>query len=191
MKSLLVLLTLAIGPAAIADTTTLNFDEFGTSFPIDAASVRGLGVTFLFSGGTALYNYSLGGGTVLVSDPALAGPTSGALTLDFAFPTQILSFDIAMESADPISNAYTVTWGGNSFSGDTAPLDFFSEGYYSYAGSTSITSALITFDSNSAPGFALDNLTFETETPEPGTTALIGAVLVALGAATKRRRYAL
>ena len=179
MKSLLFVIALAMGPAAIADTTTLNFNEFGSAIPIDAASVTDLGVTFLFSGGTSIYNYNLGGGTVLVSDPALAGPTSGILTLDFAHPTYILAFDLALESAEAIRGAYTVTLGANSSPEDTAPIDFFSEGHYSYAGSTPLTSAVITFDSSAAPDFALDNLTFETETPEPRTAGLIGLILVA------------
>jgi hypothetical protein len=194
MKTLLVLLPLIIAPAAFAGTVILNFNEFGTAAPIDATSVSGVGVTFLFSGGTAIYNDSVGGGTILVSDPALTGPTSGTLTLNFDYSTPILAFDIAMASGESITRAYMVTIGTDSYSGDTAPQPdgVISEGHFSYSGSTPIPSAVITFDSIDAPAFALDNLTFDpldsnqTVTPEPGTI-LIGAALMALGAVAKRR----
>lgn len=189
MKSISVLLLTAVScvSPALAATITLHFDELGTSSPV-SLPVSESGVTFGFSPGSAVYNGSIGAvpgfSTVNVSDPALNGPTSGTLTLDFAIPITILEFDIAMESVDPIPNAYTVTIGTNSFSGDTTPMMMYSEGSFSYPGQAAFSSASITF-SNAAPEFALDNLTFGT--PEPGTGLPIVGGLLALAAAARIR----
>ncbi len=168
MRRLLVLLSaLVCASAAFAGTMTLDFGEFGTSSTVDATTVTWLGVTFGFSGGSLTYNGAIGGGTALVTDPALMGTTSGVLTLNFASPTTILDFDIALESVLPIPAAYTVTVGLNSYLGNTAPLSVFSEDHFTYSGGSPISTAVITFDSNSAPGFALDNLTFDSPAGPP------------------------
>lgn len=186
---LLLMILLSLAPV-FAGTITLHFDELGTSSPVDFSTpISVSGVTFAFFPDTAQYNGSInaieGVTTLNLSDPVLTGPTSGTLILDFANPTTVLNFDIAMESVFPILNAYTVAIGGNLFSGDTTPLVMYSEGSYSYSGGAAFTSAAITF-SNEAPVFALDNLTFSA--PEPGTELLIGAALLALAVAVKSRQ---
>lgn len=183
-------IALALVPQTFAGTAILHFDEFGTNPQIDVNSVSGLGVSFLFTPGTAVYNGGIGAGTTVnLSDPVLVGPTSGTLMLAFDSPIDFLSFDIALESVDAISNAYNVTMGGNSFSGDTAPQIVFSEGHFAYSGIGTFTSATITF-SNAAPEFAIDNLSFGA--PEPSTGLPVGAaamVLALLGLIRNRLKY--
>lgn len=193
MKTGSVLLLAALLPLApaFAGTITLHFDELGTGSPVyinNPVSISG--VTFGFSPGAAQYNGSIGAGTTVnLSDPVLMGPTSGVLTLDFAVPVTILNFDIAMESVDPILNAYTVTIGSKLYSGDTTPSLIYSEGSFSYPDALPFSSASIQF-SAAAPEFAIDNLTFSA--PEPGTGFLIPAALLslALAAGLKRGRTA-
>ena len=187
LPSLLLLTALANAPAVFATTVQIHFDELGTGSAVDANNQHLLGVLFQFSGGTAQYNGVIGsaGNAALVSDPALIGPTSGTLSLTFDSPTTIVAFDIAMESIDPISAAYTVSLPGNApLSGDTAPILMFSEGHFQYDGSP-ISSATITF-SNAAPEFALDNLTFGN--PEPGTSLLLGGAFLGLALFGRRNR---
>lgn len=187
LPSLLLLTALANAPTVFATTVQIHFDELGTGSPVDANNQHLLGVLFQFSGGSAQYNGVVGsaGNTALVSDPVLMGPTSGTLSLTFDRPTTILAFDIAMESIDALSDAYTVSLPGNApLSGDTAPIMFFSEGHFSYEGSA-VSSAIITF-SNAAPEFGLDNLTFGN--PEPGTSLLLGGAFLGLACFGRRNR---
>lgn len=185
-----VLMGLCIVPAALAGTVQLTFDELGTGSSITANNLSISGVTFQFSGGTALYNDSFGtaGNAALVSDPLLTGPTSGILTLNFEIPTTVLQFDIAMFSGEFISGAYTVTLpGGGPLVEDTAPIVLFSEGSFSYTGAP-VSSAQVTF-SSSAPEFGIDNLVFSTA-PEPGPSVLIAGCLLGMSVvmAVRRRR---
>ena len=185
LPSLLLLTALANAPAVFA--TTIHFDELGTSSPVDANNQHLLGVLFQFSGGTAQYNgvIASAGIAALVSDPALVGPTSGTLSLTFDSPTSLLSFDIALESTNPIIGAYTVSLPPNApSSGDTAPILMVSEGHFQYQGSP-ITNATITF-SNTAPQFAIDNLTVGN--PEPGTSLLLGGAFLGLAVFGRRNR---
>lgn len=175
---ILLLVALSFASQAFAGTALLNFDEFGTSPLIDVGSVSGVGVSFLFLPGTALYNGSIGdGSTVNLTDPVLQGPTSGTLMIGFDNPIDSLSFDIALESVDVISNAYTVTIGGNIISGDTAPQVVFSEGRFVYSAVGTFSSAMITF-SDAAPEFAIDNFAFGA--PEPSTGFLMAGAATAL-----------
>jgi PEP-CTERM motif len=175
--------------AMVAATVQIHFDELGTSPAINLNNLHTSGVLFNFSGGSAVYNGSVGtsGAATLVSDPLLVGDTSGALTLTFDFPTDFLQFDIAMASGNFIQNAYTVTIPGTApISGDTTPILIISEGSFFYSG-TPFSQAVITF-SNAAPQFGLDNLTFDppAAAPEPGTLLFMGTALFGLAAFLRR-----
>jgi hypothetical protein len=92
--------------------TTLYFDEFGTSSPLSVDGLRVFGVTFGFSLGTADYNGHIGtsGSAVLVSDPLLAGPTTGTLTLAFDTPTPLLQFDLVLHLRFSL-HSHSFQWG--------------------------------------------------------------------------------
>jgi hypothetical protein len=192
----LLLMLLLLPTSSLA--ATLHFDEFGTSSPISVDGLHAFGVTFNFTSGSADYNGNIGtsGLTVLVSDPLLTGPTNGTLTLTFDVPTPLLQFDLALNSADTISQAYTVTlFSGDVFNGSTTPqaLGVYSEGEFLYTGSP-IGGATITFYSGqdslggNVSAFGLDNLTYDTsQTPEPATPFLLASALLAL-AVTRRRK---
>jgi len=167
----------------------LHFDELGQGATIPVNGLHIGGVLSQFTGGTADYNGSIGtdGSTALVSDPLLVGETGGTLTLTFDNPTSILRFDIAMESIDVLTDAYSVAIAGNPlFLGDTAPIVLLSEGQFIYPGTVPVKSAVITF-SGAAPGFGLDNLTFA-QSPEPATSLVGGLALLTLAGVTYRRR---
>ena|SRR5579863_2064953 len=186
MKLPLLLATVILATAP-AFAGVIHFDELGTSSNVDANNQHVLGVLFQFSGGSAQYNGTIDAvdTTALASDPVLLGDTSGTLTLTFDTPIDMLSFDIVMEAVTPITSAYTVSLPGNvSLSGDTAPLVFFSEGYFEYEGPL-VSTATITF-SNQAPQFAIDNLAFAA--PEPGTSLLLGGALLGLSFLGRRNR---
>lgn len=193
--------------------TTLSFDEFGTTSPIEGNKFQVFGVTLGLSPDSALYNGMIGsdGNAVWAQDPLLTGPTSDILTLTFAIPTEDLAFDIVLQSIVPIGNsklspdggpAYTVTLStGGVFNEGTAPqpAGVYSEGQFLYRG-PAITAASIGFFQGQddcggiVQAFGLDNLTYDTavtsEAPEPGTLCLIGLGLVALALTMRRSREA-
>jgi len=188
-----VLAALCATQALVAATVQIHFDELGTGTLINANNLHTSGVLFGFSGGSAVYNGSVGtsGSAALVSDPLLLGDTSGTLTLTFDFPTDFLQFDIAMASGSFIQNAYTVAIPGTApLSGDTAPILIISAGSFFYSG-TPFSQAVLSF-SNAAPQFGLDNLTFDppVAAPEPGTVLLMGTAFFGWAAfVTKRRSH--
>lgn len=178
----------ALGP------TTLTFDE------IPFQSIDGLthaGITFDFKIGNAdsaeaFYN-SFGPGTLtFVDDPSLTGDSAGVLTLDFAVPTSVLEFGLALNTASQLRPGFRVELlASNLTSLGETPVDVlpnvgalgFSENRFQYSGSL-VSRAVIRFDHQ--PGsFALDNLTF-LPIPEP-TTIVLGSVAFA-AIVTQRRR---
>ena len=198
MKKLFALSTLLLilfALPACSFAATLHFDEFGTSPLLNVDAMHVFGVTFHFSPGLADYNGQIGtsGLAVLVTDPALTGPTGGTLTLDFDTPTRLLQFDLALLSTAPIDLAYAVSLsGGVVLGGSTTPQPggYFSEGTFLYTGAP-VTSAAITFFSGTdslggdVTDFGLDNLTYEN--PEPGTLLLLAGALLAMGVIGRRK----
>jgi len=189
MKRVIILASMAIASVASAATLINTFDL--PAGPITADGVVALGVTFHFSGGSALYGNSIGAGILgldPLSDPVLDGDAIGTLTLDFDQASTGLAFDFvlgALESA--VSPGVTVGLSGPDFSGST-PLTVSTDdpngfmlalGSFSYSGSP-FTQAVITFNS-SAQRFAMDNLTYNdglaanalVQSPEPGTWLLV------------------
>lgn len=173
----------------VAGANQILFDELGTASPVSANNLHIGGVLFQFNGGSAQYNAAIGsdGTTALVSDPLLAGGTSGILKLTFDYPTLTLRFGVVMESAETLAGAYTVTIPGYTpFIEDTAPIVLFSEGEFVYTGSTPVSTAVITF-SDAAPAFGMDNLTFDA-CPEPATALLLGGASLGLSVLSRRRK---
>ena len=185
------LLTLSI--TARATPITLTFDEL-PSQPVDGLTFQG--VTFGFTIGgfpstDATYN---GGGTTgtFVQLPTLEGEASGILTLDFALPTNILQFGVALKCCGTLTPGFTVelfdpgllslgvTPVNTSPLGGPAPT----EGQFTYSGPL-VSRAVIDFE-DSGVKFAFDNLTYE-PIPEPTSLLLLGSGLAALAGIRKKK----
>ena len=186
---LLVLMSTGAANAAF----TLTFDELPTQ-PVDGLSYSG--ITFGFKvdwvpSTDAVYN-DIGPGTLTyLQDASLEGTTAGVLTLDFANPTDQLDFGIALNSYNAVSTAYVVKLYDSSyatigtFTGGTSPLVLWSEGQFTYSG-TSVRRAVIGFNDQAANRFAIDNLTIN-PIPAPGAV-LLGSFGLGLVNWLRRRR---
>jgi hypothetical protein len=173
--------------------STLTFDE------LPYQSVDGLsydGVTFGFTIGgspsTDAHYGDIGPGTLTyVQDATLEGNAQGILTLDFAMPTNLLEFGIALDTTRPVAGAYTVELFDKTLgligiiSQNTDPLIYWSEGKFSYGG-TAISRAVIDFNDQYARRFALDNLSTNT-IPAPGAILLGGIGATCVGWLRRRR----
>ena len=194
---LLVLMSTGAANAAF----TLTFDE------LPKQSVDGLsynGITFGFEVGgnpstDATYN-TIGPGTLIyLQDPTLEGTTAGILTLDFATPTDLIQFGVALNSYNVETGGYLVSLYDPSyaligdFSGNTSPLKIWSEDLFMYSG-TLISRATIGFNFNNETygRFALDNLTINpvsavSAVPAPGAV-LLGSIGLGFVNWLRRRR---
>jgi hypothetical protein len=172
MKKLVSILSLLIvvawSRAATAAPITLTFAELPFQ-PVDGLSF--MGVTFHFTvqgvpSGDA--NYDSGGpGTITyVQDPSLEGNAAGTLILDFDTPTPAVQFGVAESSFGPLAAGCTVELFDSTLTSlglidvATASIVSFTESRFSYNGQP-ISRVAITFNSDAAARFALDNLTFD------------------------------
>jgi hypothetical protein len=191
-------LMLVFGIPFCSADTVINFGELAMQ---NANGVSIDGAAFGYSGpeGTeAIYGYSLGIPTENLSDPVLYGATAGTLTVSFAGPTTIVSFDIVLGTAASVEDGYNVDLsdGGTdvfSQSYDVDPEVILAEDVFSYSGAP-IDLLTLTFpntvdsDSNQVASFAIDNLTFDPPaTPEPGAVSLLTIGLLTLGAFARLR----
>jgi len=166
-----------------ASSTTLDFSEIPFQ-SVDDLTYAGITFDFKIAGADsteAFYN-SFGPGTLsFVDDPSLTGDAAGVLTLDFAVPTSVVEFGLALSTADALSPGFRVElFSPGLISLGELPVDVFptvgalgfSENRFEDSG-TPIARATIRFDHQ--PGsFALDNLTF-LPVPEP-SAFMLGAV---------------
>ena len=171
---------------------TLTFDELPTQ-PVDGLSYMGVKFGFTVGGISstdAVYN-GIGPGTLTyLQDPSLEGTTAGVLILDFATPTDILEFGVALNSYYATTLAYVVKLYDSSYAHigtfieSTSPLVLWSEGLFTYSG-TMVRRAVISFNDQAASRFALDNLTIN-PIPAPGAV-LLGSIGVGLVGWLRRR----
>jgi hypothetical protein len=185
------------GPGPTAPTWS---DDTG----VDADGVYALGVTFTFTEGgnpssAALYGETIGTASLdlsPLSDPVLAGPADGTLTLAFDFPTTFLSFDILFGIVPGDSGGQVTIGGGTPTSftttGDQGMDGYFSIGSFSSGTVSPFTQAVITFDPTTS-NFAIDNLSYDAPdpAPEPASLTLLGAGAVLLGKLVRVRRSTL
>lgn len=182
------ILALLMSAGAAEAATTLTFDELATQ-PVDGLSYNGVTFDFAVGGSPSndtLYNSIGPGDLVYLQGAVLEGTASGTLTVDFASPTSLLQFGISLNSFDPETAAYKVQLFDTSltslgiFTRNTSPLTLWTEDQFSYSG-TLISRAVIDINEQLAGRFAIDNLTYNTNTiPAPGAIVLgsIGAGLV-------------
>jgi hypothetical protein len=189
------LMSAGVGNAAV----TLTFDELPTQ-PVNGLSYKGVTFGFTIGGSPstdALYSDVGPGAITFLQDRTLEGNAAGILTLDFAQPTDMLQFGVALNSFDPVTAAYSVQLFDASsawlatLSGNTYPLVVWSEDLFSYSG-TPISRAVIGFNEQAAGRFALDNLTHDSvggidPVPAPGAI-LLSSIGVGLVSWLKRRR---
>ena len=189
------LMSVGVADAAV----TLTFDELPTQ-PVNGLSYKGVTFGFTIDGNPstdAVYSDVGPGLITFLQDTTLEGNSAGILTLDFAQPTDMLQFGIALNSFYPAMPAYNVQLFGESLawvanlSQNTYPLIVWSEDLFSYSG-TPITRAIIDFNEQAAGRFALDNLTHNPVSsvnpiPAPGAV-LLGSIGVGLVSWLRRRR---
>jgi hypothetical protein len=155
-----------------ASATTLTFNELPFQ-SVNGVTVQGVTFTFTISGSPssdAYYGSPGPGSLTYVSDPVLEANAYGTLTLDFANPTTVVRFGIALDTFISQAPGFTVALYNASqqvigvFPVNTSPLISFSEGQFNYDGSP-VKRAVITInDPSEAYRFALDNLTYN-QTP--------------------------
>ncbi len=189
------LMSVGVAEAAV----TLTFDELPTQ-PVDGLSYKGVTFGFTIGGSPsadALYSDVGPGAITFLQDTTLEGNSAGILTLDFAQPTDMLQFGIALNSFYPAMPAYSVqlfdaslAWVA-SLSQNTYPLIVWSEDLFSYSGMP-ISRAIIDFNEQAAGRFALDNLIHNpvgsvNAIPAPGAV-LLGGIGVGLVSWLRRRR---
>ena len=174
----LLIATLWLQPVE-ASLVTVTFGELS---PRAATGVSIDGVTFTLtpSNADATFNYDLGlGDQLYIQDPVLEGDSNAVLTMTFAAPTPVLNFGVGLSLFDPLTPGFTVSLydASNTLIASTdvntnTPV-LLSEGLFTYSGAP-LSRADVSFN---APDqmFAVDNVQFETPTPEPGTWLLLAS----------------
>ena len=162
--------------AAVQAPVNIHFGEIPTT-AADGVSVAG--VTFDYKIGAldsvsatfGAANVGFGpGNSVYLTDPVLEGDASGVLTMDFSSPATNLSFAVARDTGNSVSNAVRVTLFDTNLTvisiTDVAitPLVQFSEGLFNYSGTVGIRRARLDFTVASSllagDRFAIDNVSF-------------------------------
>lgn len=198
MRNCVFCLTMLVSlEAALAmQVTTLTFEELPFQ-PVDGLSFRGVSFDFKIddTASTDAFYASFGPGSLsTVSDPSLTGNSTGILTLDFALPTEILEFGVALNTANPLMPGFEVelfdmalqSLGMTPVNTETAIGALgFSEAPFTYEG-VPIRRAVIDF-ADAPSSFALDNLTYQI--PEPSTLVL--ATLLVVVMLPRVRRFAM
>ncbi len=151
--------------------TTLTFDELPLQ-PANGLSFRGVTFGYTvggFASSEAYYGDYGPGVTAYTQDPGLEGYTDGVLTLNLAQPVAALQFGLAVSSTVAVPDAATVSLYTatsiliGTFTVPTDPNGFlFASGQFVYNGATPVSRAVISFNSNAAGAFLIDNLSFTT-----------------------------
>ena len=171
----------------------------------DGVDVNGLvlgGITFSYSLGNGNVVIDGGPGTTNNVDPQNAvsvGNPSGILTLILPGFYDMFGYGYALLTVGPVVNATTIT----AFSGATnlGSVAFTASGDPAFSGGFAGVQSATPFDrvqfvfNNTAPAFAFDNVRLNAAAnvstiPEPSTTLLLGAGLVAVVGLARRRQKA-
>ena len=159
-----VLVIMTAGPVlAKKPLTTLTFDDPPPMQPANGLNVNG--VTFGFQSGDAWY-HGVGPVTTYIQTPNLEGDAAGTLTLTFDQPTTVVEFGVALWTSATLPAGATVNlyrpgkgWLRQTIALATSADPMFTEGRFIYSG-PAVKTVVITFDSQNAPRFMLDNLVF-------------------------------
>ena len=189
----ILVLAVLMSAGTVQAASTLTFDELPLQ-SVDGLSYEGVTFGFAVDGSpsTDAYYGAIGPGTLTyVQGRSLEGNARGILTLDFASPTNLLEFGIALTTTTPLTGAYTVELFDKSLgsigimSENTNPLIYWSEDKFSYSG-TPVSRAVIDFNDQYARRFAIDNLSTNT-IPAPGAI-LLGSIGVSCVGWLRRRK---
>jgi len=193
-KIVLICVLTGLMSAGAADAAvTLTFDELLTQ-PVNGLTYKGVTFGFTIGGNPsmdAVYSGVGPGSIAYLQDTTLEGSAAGVLTLDFAQPTNLLAFGVALNSLNAVTAAYSVELFDASlsalgtFTENTYPVVRWSEDLFSYSG-TPIGRAVIAFNAQFASRFAVDNLSVNT-IPAPGAV-LLGSIGVGFVSWLRRRR---
>jgi hypothetical protein len=176
------------GAAPAAETAASLLSYWGVTFGSSASDDP----TICGGAGPLCFGDQIGTSSLglnFLTDDVLSGSTSGSsvLTLTFASATTVLNFGAVVGTSDnEILSVQLI--GAQPTATQTLLLQpdneaLLSEGVFTYSGAA-ITQAQITFSSDAAPIFAIDNLTFnapDAQVPEPNTVILLGSVLLLVG----------
>ena len=147
--------------------TTLVFDEVPFQ-PVNGLSVEGVTFGFSLNGhpfNDANYNSFGPDPGPFVQCPCLEGNTRGTLTLTFDKPTTVVEFGVGLSTTAPLATGFTVDVIGPSgksrgvFPVATSPAPTFTGAEFSYNGAA-VSEVVITFNSEAAARFVIDNLTY-------------------------------
>jgi PEP-CTERM motif len=192
LRGLAVVAVFSLASHASLALTTLTFNELPFQ-PVDDLTFQGVTFDFKVAGvdsADATYNTDGPGSITYVQDPSLEGTSSGILALDFATPTPVLQFGVALATIGTLTPGFTVELFDaslvpiGSFSVITQDLAGFTEGQFVYPGGSSVGRAVVSFDA-SAARFAFDNLKFFV--PEPSSALLLAAGLAGLAVRGRAR----
>lgn len=182
-----------ISGGAAEAAVTLTFDELPYQ-PVDGLTYGNVTFGFTISGhpSTDAHYGDIGPGALTyLQDKSLEGNARGILTLDFAAPTNLLEFGVALNTKKPVAHAYKVELFDAALTSlgtttkNTSPLILWSEGRFEYSG-TPISRAVIDFNQCHARRFAIDNLATNT-IPAPGAI-LLGSIGAGCVGWLRRRR---
>ena len=180
---------------ALAVPVTLTMDDLPTQ-PVDGlAHPTGVsfGVNTISPGSPVRYGVSAVGTTAFIDGPSIEGSSFVILSLDFDDPTDIFEFSYVRQTNDTVMNAVGVQLFDmanaliGSFSLNASDQGFgWAEGQFVYSGAA-ISRALLDFSNPSSTGlsgtrFAVDNVVFDSQVPEPGTLVLLLLGLAGIGA---------
>lgn len=165
---------LALRSSVVADAqnagkplTTLVFDEVPFQ-SVNGLSVEGVTFGFTLNGhpfADAYYNSFGPSPGPFVQCPCLEGNTRGTLTITFDKPTTVIEFGVGLSTTVPLATGFTVDVIGPSgksrgvFPVATSPAPTFTGAEFSYSGAAA-SQVVITFNSEAAARFVIDNLTY-------------------------------
>jgi hypothetical protein len=183
---------------ALASTISVGIGAFGpgstlTTFTslADGTEVNGLTVNGI------LFNYSLGNGQVTIdggpgttnniAPPNIVsvGNNTGVLSMTLPSSVNTFGYGYAVLNTGAVTAATTISLlsgatpvGSLSYNGVPDPV--FSGGFAGIESTIPFNIVRVTFNSVSAPAFALDNIRTATTVPEPSTMLLIGTGITVL-----------